>query len=875
MTIENFTQAEIDRWQCPACQSKCVCASCSRKHDMAVMTSRKMAAAAMHHAAATAAAQAFMNMPNGMAGLMNMPPNMALMRMQLAAAGMVQNLTPEQRSNLLKPTPPMPQPVVAPTAAATVAAVPAIVPSTPTTPTPSFVNAQPTDTKTPLVPIPISLVPAHSQTAVLVPSQSTHRSHHTVTAVAVAAAPAHSGVVMANAVVSGIGMPVRRPRAFSCPTSPVHGSTTAFAYPATMPHPSRQPPHRPHPASVQSSHRQLQLARPNSEATNGMPQRHRRHSLKVTPLPNKKAQYHGTIAYTQMMQQQAQETASSRYTYPSHLDAHSEMMLPASFSQSMSISSQDTTSGSIHESLYLHSAPVSPSRHSQPRHPAAVAHAVQCDGPVLAAIDLSSQPNINPESPQQTNDVPILNGGDSQMMLISPLNAGSPFSQRQQQQQLQQQSHNLSMLHSPPNYMRSMITSPHLQQQQHLTSGFLSPQVHQISPQISPQTLQYQQSFLSSYLQQQQQQPIYSTSPTGGMQVDTEMSQQTNGVLMDSMHHLGPSHSMGLDSSSSVITSDESHRLNLQPVGTNGETLNLHLNLDDPTATLNTINQLQVTLQSVINSKTAQAQVQQNLLQLAHNHHTHQHQQQQQQQQQIQDHQQQQLVGFNTHHDVSLDLVPFSNGLDSHGLPSDPLGLDPFPGGPSGDVFAVGLDSYSHPASHAHGSPTFAFTSSHPLFGSSPGQKHSSHSNSNTPSFLNTSPTTSPRHAFVGSSLVASTPLSASSSNANVSSSYGTPPSTTRTTSSPSSSSTPFQSTNTNTPPSASNQEHMRARMFFREANRAQAVHQMQDEEEARQQELAARGSPASPSDSLVHQQTVSTRHQLQAAQDFASATLS
>lgn len=241
----------------------------------------------------------------------------------------------------------------------------------------------------------------------------------------------------------------------------------------------------------------------------------------------------------------------------------------------------------------------------------------------MSAGDLSVKPESGLNSAQNS---PARRGSGQEQMLISPLQSqlsnGSPFNlaqrqlqqlQLQQQQQQQQlQSHAQSspqlgsngqmmgasqQLYSPPHLSQAMLMSP--PHAHGSASGF------QVSPHVSPQHQhQHQQlSLLSSYLQQQSQ-PLAYSSPSNqqgnsGLLPELDMLQAQ--ALLDGA-------SMSMDSGAATQAVQrliQQQQLQLHRGGA-GMAQDLHPSLDDPVARADAINQLQRTLQSVINAKTGQ-----------------------------------------------------------------------------------------------------------------------------------------------------------------------------------------------------------------------------------------------------------------------------
>jgi hypothetical protein len=208
-----------------------------------------------------------------------------------------------------------------------------------------------------------------------------------------------------------------------------------------------------------------------------------------------------------------------------------------------------------------------------------------------------------------------------------------------------------------------MLVSPQQQPQPHASSlGF------QVSPHVSPQSqFQPQHSMLSSFMQHQQlpHQAMAYVSPTQQQQqqqrqqqLGTEFDMLQAQALLDGAPALLESSTAAAQTMQRLILQQQqlsaSHRLN------NGAdpTHDLHLSMNDTAARLDAINQLQQTLQSVINAKTGEN------AQLAS--------------QQLFGHfQSEQVNAFNGMDGVGADLLHFQGGGDvGAGVP--PPSFDPF-----------------------------------------------------------------------------------------------------------------------------------------------------------------------------------------------------
>lgn len=720
MSIDHFSQQEIDTWQCPACCRKCVCAACARKSDLALQATNKLAAAAVMQNALMHTQFGSMAGLNQMSMLQGMRPNMALsMQMHMAAAAAAINHTP---------APVAPVPAILPAVA--VQAIPGAPVSSP------FQFAQPATTI------------ASSTDVQPHPNGSAHirSSHHSTHAAAPVVAQAHGGVAAAAAVVGDHAM--ARPRAFSCPTSPSSAAAQAYAFPPPLPAhavsacpiPAIPKPGLglPHPMNAHMLQQRGLPMQPSREArtaqadmTEGTPQRRRRHSLKVTPMGSRSnASSRSGSPFKAATQQQMTNEQYALHMHAQTQEPQPDFSQAHMFSHTMSHAPHDTG----HAGDYLdpppqhHSAPVTPNS-QRSRRGSAITYQV---GPGMAvrAIDLSVHPpssgqvsgqNSGQNSPRDSHGGNHESGLEMQMMLISPFQQQqqSPFNPPQQAHPLHSgsaSSHRhgsgLHFLPSPPN--QSMLASP-LQQQQ---------QFH-VSPHVSPQN-QFAHSTLSSYLQQ--------LHPQGAQQQPLQQH---------------PSHF--------ASPLNAAHELDLLSHGA-------PLSLD-------VINQLQASVQNELATK-AHLEQQQMLWQ----------QQQQQQQRQMQDQQQQQqlhqldhqhesdqdqqvLASHSAFPDGSLELTAFvdssSAGLDSS------LHLDPFHAGlhpslldgstpPHAQIDSLGSHG-PHSADHPQGSPTFSFSHSQSAafasggeaasakLGSSNGVSISSMAGGALP-FLNTSPNTSPSH---------------------------------------------------------------------------------------------------------------------------------
>jgi hypothetical protein len=622
--VDTFTREEIENWQCPACMDKCVCAACIRKTEVAQQSTQKAAALAAFYSGN---------------GSQTHPAAFAAMQFQMhmAAAAAFSHLTLDQRNALATvsgaaaaPPPAVPVPAIVPT----------VTPSgVPTVESP-FVHAQEATTLASTNDVPHAAMMAALPTI----PQSVNSTQPITTSLppqpppnplVPTPLPATSDTALPPATTLGISSSMRSSqRAFSCPSSPVHKSNSAaFNYPGHFSRPQQEHTGVSDPTLPTLPKHQMELMHgssiPREELDSSLdvrsqpmkyegqveaagPLRHRRNSVKVTPMGRVKSrpQSHQSSRASSPTRQGvggesvfAPSTSWTQEQLTELRNTHPELQLHVDFSNALMLDDgrQQQTWEKQHvkpRRQHQRSAPASPRGRKR-----GTVNAKQQSRHAVPAVDLS----VHPSSIHNGQTAVCF---ENDRIVMPPFHPQPQQAQQHQQSQAQESEQPQSFISSNPTYG---LTHQQLQQQmhqQHLLQGQFNSQLSSpanqppigmaigMSPQhgsmMSPSYVSPQNhaSMLSSYLQQQTGTYISPTNQNGLIPDFDLMQQQHQQMHMQQDSHISPGMAMH------HFMQHQSH-----PVHPSG------MQSFFPTdMSLDAIQQLQQTVQSVIDSKTHQQQ---------------------------------------------------------------------------------------------------------------------------------------------------------------------------------------------------------------------------------------------------------------------------